>query len=178
MDAARLRIFATNYTAAWCSGEAAAVAAFYEENGSLQINGGATSVGRTGIRDAAQDFMTTFPDMVVAMDVATKHRHLNPTSPAVIHRRSEQSGQAQRVLVGKRDGRRGKGRCEVTYGSRPDDRRVHTRLVKHPRESQRAHVDVRSARFVRRTRPDRERRASEIRCRYGSGRSVIRDPAG
>ena len=49
MDAARLRIFATNYTAAWCSGEAAAIAAFYEENGSLQINGGTTSVGRTAI---------------------------------------------------------------------------------------------------------------------------------
>jgi len=68
MDAARLRAFGTTYTAAWCSGEAAAVAAFYGDNGSLTINEGTPAVGRTAITAAAQGFMTAFPDMVVAMD--------------------------------------------------------------------------------------------------------------
>jgi SnoaL-like domain len=68
MDAARLRTFGTKYTAAWCSQEAAAVAAFYAENGSLKINEGTPSAGRTAITAAAQGFMTDFPDMVVVMD--------------------------------------------------------------------------------------------------------------
>ncbi len=68
MDAAQLTTFGTNYTAAWCSQEAASVAAFYAENGSLTINEGTPSVGRTAITAAAQGFMTAFPDMVVAMD--------------------------------------------------------------------------------------------------------------
>ena len=68
MDAARLKTFGTTYTAAWCSGEPAAVAAFYGEDGSLTINGGTPAVGRTAITAAAQGFMTAFPDMVVAMD--------------------------------------------------------------------------------------------------------------
>jgi steroid delta-isomerase-like uncharacterized protein len=68
MDADRLRTFATKYASAWCSGRAAAVAAFYAENGSLTINAGTPSVGRTAVTAAAQDFMTAFPDMVVALD--------------------------------------------------------------------------------------------------------------
>ena len=68
MDNAQLREFATKYTAAWCSQNAASVATFFAEDGSLKINDGAPSVGRTAITTAAQDFMTTFPDMVVRMD--------------------------------------------------------------------------------------------------------------
>ncbi len=68
MDAARLREFATNYTAAWCSQDAASVASFFAENGSLKINDGNPSIGRTAIAAAAQGFMTAFPDMVVKMD--------------------------------------------------------------------------------------------------------------
>jgi len=68
MDAAQLKEFATRYTAAWCSQDAASVAAFYAEHGSLQINAGAPSVGRKAIAAAAQSFMTAFPDMVVTMD--------------------------------------------------------------------------------------------------------------
>lgn len=68
MDEARLRDFATRYTAAWCSQDAASVAAFFAEDGSLQINDGEPSVGREAITAAAQGFMTAFPDMVVAMD--------------------------------------------------------------------------------------------------------------
>jgi hypothetical protein len=68
MDAARLNDFGRNYTAAWCSQNAASVAAFFSESGSLKINDGAPSVGRPAITAAAQGFMTAFPDMVVAMD--------------------------------------------------------------------------------------------------------------
>jgi enamine deaminase RidA (YjgF/YER057c/UK114 family) len=63
-----LREFATKYTAAWCSQSAASVASFFAENGSLKINHGEPSVGRAAITAAAQEFMTAFPDMVVAMD--------------------------------------------------------------------------------------------------------------
>lgn len=68
MDATRLRQFAVKYTAAWCSQNAASVAAHFAEGGSLRINDGIPSVGRTAISRAAQDFMTAFPDMVVTMD--------------------------------------------------------------------------------------------------------------
>ena len=68
MNAAQLMTFGTKYTAAWCSQEAVRVAALYAENGSLTINEGTPFVGRTAITAAAQDFMTTFPDMVVGMD--------------------------------------------------------------------------------------------------------------
>jgi uncharacterized protein (TIGR02246 family) len=68
MDAAQLRTFGTKYAAAWCSQVAARVAALYAENGSLTINEGTPSVGRTAITAAAQGFMTALPDMVVEMD--------------------------------------------------------------------------------------------------------------
>jgi hypothetical protein len=68
MDSARLKSFGARYTAAWCSQNAATVAAFFSGAGSLQINNGAPSVGRTAITAAAQGFMTAFPDMVVTMD--------------------------------------------------------------------------------------------------------------
>src|SRR5215207_6351787 len=68
MDAATLNEFATRYTAAWCSQDAARVAAFFAEDGSLTINAGAPSIGRAAITAAAQGFMTAFPDMVVQMD--------------------------------------------------------------------------------------------------------------
>ena len=70
MTDSELTAFATRYTAAWCSQDAASVAAFFAEDGSLTINNGVPSVGRTAITAAAQDFMTAFPDMVVAMDGA------------------------------------------------------------------------------------------------------------
>ena len=66
--AAKLKDLGTRYTAAWCSQNAASVAAFFSESGSLQINNGAPSVGRPAIAAAAQGFMSAFPDMVVAMD--------------------------------------------------------------------------------------------------------------
>jgi steroid delta-isomerase-like uncharacterized protein len=68
MDPAQLNDFATRYTAAWCSQNAASVASFFAEDGSLTINQGSPSVGRTAITAAARRFMTAFPDMVVKMD--------------------------------------------------------------------------------------------------------------
>jgi len=63
-----LNKFAADYTAAWCSQHAASVASFFSESGSLQINEGAPSVGRSSIAAAAQGFMTAFPDLIVKMD--------------------------------------------------------------------------------------------------------------
>lgn len=68
MDEIQLQDFATRYTAAWCSQDAASVAAFFAVDGSLQINDGKPAVGRAAIAADAQGFMTAFPDLVVTMD--------------------------------------------------------------------------------------------------------------
>jgi uncharacterized protein (TIGR02246 family) len=68
MDTTQLNAFGTRYAAAWCSHNAASVASFFAENGSLEINDGAPAIGRAAITAAAQGFMTAFPDMVVTMD--------------------------------------------------------------------------------------------------------------
>ena len=68
MDLSSLRDFGTRYTAAWCSHDAARVASFYAETGSLTINNGIPSIGRAAIAAAAQQFTTAFPDMVVTME--------------------------------------------------------------------------------------------------------------
>ena len=67
LDAARLKQFAADYTAAWCSQEPARVAAHYAETGSLTING-TKAAGRAAITADAKGFMVAFPDMVVQMD--------------------------------------------------------------------------------------------------------------
>jgi len=67
LEVAQLRDFAKRYTAAWCSREAASVAAFFAPNGSLSVNG-ALAAGRGAITDVAQGFMTAFPDMELQMD--------------------------------------------------------------------------------------------------------------
>jgi hypothetical protein len=67
LDAAKLKQFATDYTAAWCSQDPARVAAHYAGSGSLTING-SKATGRAAIAADAQGFMTAFPDMVVVMD--------------------------------------------------------------------------------------------------------------
>jgi hypothetical protein len=63
-----LNDLAIRYTAAWCSQNAASIAAQLSERGSLTINGGELIIGRAAITAAAQGFMTAFPDMVVKMD--------------------------------------------------------------------------------------------------------------
>ncbi len=64
----KLDEFARSYTEAWCSQDPARVAEHYAPDGSLTINGGAPSVGREAITEAARSFMTAFPDMQVLMD--------------------------------------------------------------------------------------------------------------
>lgn len=67
-DPAQLQDFAKRYTEAWCSHIPARVAAHYSPNGSLRINGDAPAVGRSAIAEAAQSFMSAFPDLQVLMD--------------------------------------------------------------------------------------------------------------
>lgn len=64
----QLRDLAVGYTTAWCSQDAATVAAFYSPGGSLSVNGAPPAVGRDAIAGVAQGFMTAFPDMKVLMD--------------------------------------------------------------------------------------------------------------
>ncbi len=71
METAQLTDFATRYTAAWCSQDPNAVAQFFQENGVLRINDGQPSVGRAAIAEAAQGFMTAFPDLVVTIEEVT-----------------------------------------------------------------------------------------------------------
>jgi predicted ester cyclase len=68
MQEHQLLDFAGRYTAAWCSQDAANVAAFYSADGSLSVNDGAPAVGRSAIKEVAQSFMTMFPDLRVVMD--------------------------------------------------------------------------------------------------------------
>ena len=63
-----LLAFAQRYAAAWCSQDAASVAAFYSADGSLSVNDSPPAVGRRAIAEVAQSFMTAFPDMRVVMD--------------------------------------------------------------------------------------------------------------
>ena len=67
-ESSRLVDFATRYTAAWCSHDAAKVAAFYSESGSLAINDGAPAAGRKAVESAVQSFMTAYPDLIVRFD--------------------------------------------------------------------------------------------------------------
>src|SRR4029077_9792975 len=67
-DGVELRQFAERYTGAWCGGDGGGVAAHFCASGSLTINDGAAAVGRSAIAEAAQGFMSAFPDLRVAMD--------------------------------------------------------------------------------------------------------------
>ena len=68
MNQTALTDFGTRYAAAWSSQDPVSLASFYNEKGSLTVNGGAPSVGRTAITETVRGFMTAFPDMVVKMD--------------------------------------------------------------------------------------------------------------
>jgi len=60
-----MRKLAEEYTEAWCSQTPSEVASFYEDNGSLSVNGGPAAVGRSAIGDIARGFMSEFPDLKV-----------------------------------------------------------------------------------------------------------------
>lgn len=68
MDPTQVREVAMRYTAAWCSQDPARVAACYSPDGSLKINDAPPADGRSAITEAAQGFMSAFPDMQVTMD--------------------------------------------------------------------------------------------------------------
>jgi hypothetical protein len=59
--------FATRYAAAWSGKDPVKFGEFYDENGSLIVNG-AASVGRAAIVETARSYMAAFPDMVVRLD--------------------------------------------------------------------------------------------------------------
>lgn len=68
-----IEAFAKGYAQAWCSQKPNFVASFYAEDGSLNINNGTPSVGRTAITQSAKSFMDAFPDdMIVAFDKLVK----------------------------------------------------------------------------------------------------------
>ncbi|MBK6831112.1 MAG: ester cyclase [Flavobacteriales bacterium] len=68
MDTEKMNAFANRYTTAWCSQNAASVAAHFATDGSLKINAGEPAVGREAITTSAQAFMSAFPDMIVQLD--------------------------------------------------------------------------------------------------------------
>jgi hypothetical protein len=59
--------FAARYAAAWSGKDPVAFAAFYEEVGTLTVNG-APSFGRPAIIATARSYMAAFPDMAVRLD--------------------------------------------------------------------------------------------------------------
>jgi hypothetical protein len=67
-DVDELQDFASRYAEAWSSQDAASVASFYGEGGSLKVNDADPAIGREAITAVAQGFMTAFPDMVVELD--------------------------------------------------------------------------------------------------------------
>jgi nuclear transport factor 2 (NTF2) superfamily protein len=66
----QLRDFAGRYTAAWCSQDAASVAAFYAADGELRVNAGSAAQGRSAITEVVRGYMTAFPDLEVILDDA------------------------------------------------------------------------------------------------------------
>ena len=67
MNVDKLQEFAAQYTDAWNSQNAASVAAYFAESGSLFING-SPAQGRKAITAVVQGFMSAFPDMELLMD--------------------------------------------------------------------------------------------------------------
>lgn len=59
--------FATRCAAAWSGKDPVKFGEFYDENGSLIVNG-SPSVGRAAIVETARSYMAAFPDMRVQLD--------------------------------------------------------------------------------------------------------------
>ena len=57
-----IRSLAEAYPAAWYCQDAESVAAFYEVNGSLNVNEDAPAVGREVIIKVTREFITAFPE--------------------------------------------------------------------------------------------------------------------
>jgi uncharacterized protein (TIGR02246 family) len=67
MSDQKLQEFANGYTAAWNSGQPEQVASFFAPDGTLSVNG-AASTGREAITAVAAGFMTAFPDLELLND--------------------------------------------------------------------------------------------------------------
>ena len=63
-DRLQIEKLARSYTEAWCSRDAARVAAHYAPGGTITINGGEPAA----IGDVAQSFIASFPDIAVLMN--------------------------------------------------------------------------------------------------------------
>lgn len=59
---------AADYTAAWNSKSAAAVASFYAEDGGIIINNGDPWQGRSRVQDMAAGFYADVPDLTLSCD--------------------------------------------------------------------------------------------------------------
>ncbi|MGD9904210.1 MAG: ester cyclase [Vicinamibacterales bacterium] len=64
----RVRAMAAAYTAAWNSGDADAVAAFYAPEGQIVINRGQPWVGHRGVAAMAAGFFADVPDLALTCD--------------------------------------------------------------------------------------------------------------
>ena len=77
IDPDEIAKLAEDYTAAWNSGSADAVASFYAEDGQIIINRGEPWTGRTGVRDMAAGFFADVPDLKLTCDgVRTAGTHI------------------------------------------------------------------------------------------------------
>lgn len=63
-----IEAIAADYTAAWNSGSAEAVASFYAETGGIVINHGTPWEGRAGVQAMAEGFFADVPDLTLSCD--------------------------------------------------------------------------------------------------------------
>ena len=68
IDPTSVAKMARDYTAAWNSGSADAVASFYAEDGQIVINRGTPWQGRAGIAEMAAGFFADVPDLSLTCD--------------------------------------------------------------------------------------------------------------
>jgi hypothetical protein len=98
-DPAKLRDFATRYTAAWCSQDPTSVAEFFSPGSSFTVNNGTPAVGRSEITELARSFMTTFPDLKVVMDDLLVHVDCAEYHWTLIGTNTGPGGTGHRVIV-------------------------------------------------------------------------------
>jgi uncharacterized protein (TIGR02246 family) len=72
MSLSALTAFGRRYARAWCSQDPDKVAAFFAEDGTLEVNDGKPAVGREEIAEVARSYMTLFPDLHVSMKGLTR----------------------------------------------------------------------------------------------------------
>ncbi|MEQ9038462.1 MAG: nuclear transport factor 2 family protein [Silicimonas sp.] len=68
MDVKQIESMAAEYTAAWNSKSAEAVASFYAEDGEIIINQGEPWTGRSRVQDMAAGFYADVPDLSLTCD--------------------------------------------------------------------------------------------------------------